>query len=254
MLVHAGGPALNAAITFAHMGGTAVLISMIGNSIWSGFIKEELNKYRVKLYDIAEGYDFSPPVSSIIINSQNGSSTIFTSPASSSQSFKFDISKINETAKLVLTDGFLVSELGDLIQRYSASGAEICLDGGSWKSDTSKIIDCVSIAICSERFKPPGTDGISSVIKYLHDHGIKQIAITSGNKPIIGSDNGHDFTISIEPIKPIDTLGAGDIMHGTFCWYYSQSHDFEASLKQSAQVATKSCQWLGTRAWMNAGK
>lgn len=50
----------------------------------------------------------------------------------------------------------------------------------------------------------------------------------------------------------VDTLGAGDILHGAFCWSYLHSGgSFVASLGAAAQVASMSCRYLGTRRWID---
>jgi sugar/nucleoside kinase (ribokinase family) len=55
------------------------------------------------------------------------------------------------------------------------------------------------------------------------------------------------------PIKPVDTLGAGDIFHGAFCHYILQN-DFPVSLERAAEIASLSCTSLGTRAWIDQDK
>ncbi|MDJ0536213.1 MAG: PfkB family carbohydrate kinase [Xenococcaceae cyanobacterium MO_207.B15] len=52
-------------------------------------------------------------------------------------------------------------------------------------------------------------------------------------------------------MKAVDTLGAGDIFHGAFCNYILQE-DFPTALFLAAQMASKSCQFFGTRSWYRA--
>jgi sugar/nucleoside kinase (ribokinase family) len=151
--------------------------------------------------------------------------------------------------RLVLVDGFLVPVLGEVLRNYASSGAEIVMDSGSWKPVTPSLLSLCSIAIVGERFMPPGTDTIDSVINFLHDHGIGKVAVTRGDASIIGSESGRRFEIEVEHIQPVDTLAAGDVLHGAFCWYYGESGDFPGALRQASRIATLSCQSLGARAW-----
>src|ERR1700761_7381280 len=80
-LAQAGGPALNAAITFASLGGSAQLVSAVGRGGWSHAIKAELERFGVRLTDLCDSDDFSPPVSTVAIHSGPGSRTIINSPA-----------------------------------------------------------------------------------------------------------------------------------------------------------------------------
>jgi sugar/nucleoside kinase (ribokinase family) len=52
----------------------------------------------------------------------------------------------------------------------------------------------------------------------------------------------------------VDTLGAGDVLHGAFCHYFALEPDFEGALRQASEIATRSCQTLGTRAWAAQGR
>jgi sugar/nucleoside kinase (ribokinase family) len=55
-------------------------------------------------------------------------------------------------------------------------------------------------------------------------------------------------------IQPVDTLGAGDIFHGSFCHYLLEHNDFLLSLERAGEVASLSCASLGTRAWIEQAK
>jgi sugar/nucleoside kinase (ribokinase family) len=49
----------------------------------------------------------------------------------------------------------------------------------------------------------------------------------------------------------VDTLGAGDILHGAFCYYSSLGQVFQEALTNAVRVASESCRFRGTREWMN---
>jgi sugar/nucleoside kinase (ribokinase family) len=247
-LQQSGGPALNAAITFAQLGGTATLFSAVGESTFGRFVKEELAAHNVRLEDVAANTGFQLPVCSVVVNAENGSRTVL-NPTLVEPREPIHADRADPCDRLVLVDGFLVPALGEVLQRYAASGAEICMDSGSWKPMTPSLLSLCSIVIVGERFLPPGTDTSSSVIDFLHEHGVRKVAVTRGNGAIIGSESGRRFEIEIEPVSVVDTLGAGDVLHGAFCWYYGQSGNFREALEQASRIATLSCQSLGARAW-----
>lgn len=88
-------------------------------------------------------------------------------------------------------------------------------------------------------------------MEFLAAQGIRQVAITRGAAPIRFVDNGERGRIAVEKIRPIDTLGAGDVFHGAFCYYASlPRQDFRQALAAAAKMATFSCRYLGTRSWM----
>jgi sugar/nucleoside kinase (ribokinase family) len=245
-LAQAGGPALNAAIAFAFLGGKPLLVSAIGNGPWADMVKTELQTYGVPYSDIGAA-EFAPPVSSVVINARSGSRTIFNAPAAPVTTA---VEAVPVQSPLVLVDGFYTAELGGWVRGLAAGGATVCLDGGSWKADTKELLSLVSIAICSERFHPPGTENCCEVLRYLAGSGIRRAAITRGAAEILGLEDGREFRVEMEPAAAVDTLGAGDILHGAFCRSFLSTGNFEESLRQSSRIATLSCRFFGAREWM----
>jgi sugar/nucleoside kinase (ribokinase family) len=256
-LAQCGGPALNAAITFAFLGGDAHLISAIGRGGASGMLRAELRHYGVRLTDICDDEEFSPPVSS----AASGSRTIFNAPAlpcvqqpereiALSPAVTGAPAAPIPSAPLLLADGFYTSEALGFLRRFHARGGAICLDGGSWKPETEALLPLVSMAICSERFRPPGIGAVEETLDYLSRRGVSCAAITRGASPILACDRGRTFSVPIEPVDAVDTLAAGDILHGAFCWYFLSGKDFEESLRAASRVSTLSVRFFGCREWM----
>jgi sugar/nucleoside kinase (ribokinase family) len=50
-------------------------------------------------------------------------------------------------------------------------------------------------------------------------------------------------------VAAVDTMGAGDIFHGAFCYFFSIGYGFEESLERAAEIASESCRYRGTREW-----
>jgi sugar/nucleoside kinase (ribokinase family) len=248
-LAQCGGPALNAAVTFVFLGGNAHLVSAVGRSGASDMVKSELRQYGVPLSDIRDDVGFRPPLCSVVINAASGSRTIFNAPALALRPEGSNQVGI-PAAPLLLADGFYVAETIGLLRDFHNRGGAICLDGGSWKAETEALLPLVSIAICSQHFQPPGTRSIQEKLDYLGSRGVSCAAVTCGQLPILGSERGRIFSIPIEPVEAVDTLAAGDILHGAFCWYFLRGKNFEEALRAAAKVATFSVRFFGGREWM----
>ena len=102
--------------------------------------------------------------------------------------------------------------------------------------------------LLTANFYPPQCVNVKDVFDFLQKMGIPHIAITQGEQPIQYLDQEEVSTIPIPSIQAIDTLGAGDIFHGAFCHYILQE-SFPHALTQAAHIASKSCQFFGTRSW-----
>lgn len=72
-----GGPAANAAITYAILGGRATLITCLGKTTIAKAIKSEFSKvYNVNVIDIALDSELLPSLSSILVNTNHATRTI----------------------------------------------------------------------------------------------------------------------------------------------------------------------------------
>src|SRR6185437_2747419 len=56
-----GGPACNAAIAHAALGGRATLLSAVGRGPWAELVRRELKRHGIALTDLAAGTDYETP-------------------------------------------------------------------------------------------------------------------------------------------------------------------------------------------------
>jgi len=249
-LFQCGGPALNASVTYNFLGGFSQLISCFGSSSLARQAMEFMNEnFTVIIHDIMEGSHHTFPASSVMINPKSGSRTIINPPKAYS-SLNLDYSSAHlENCSIVLLDGhYLHPGLRSKVIEARSNGAKIIMDGGSWKSDSDNYLDLVDYIICSTKFIKPGLNQLETV-KYLHNAGIDFVGYTDNENPILVSEGGNETFIPIEQIEAVDTLGAGDVLHGAFCYYLSQGQDGITALENAAKVATDSCRYFGTHYW-----
>jgi len=252
-----GGPAMNAALTHARLGGHALLVSAVGGGRWAEALRDELLRRGVDLLDLAADTGYETPLCTILLNAATGSRTIVNPPASTVRLTPLSSdwsSAVPATwgaiPPVVLCDGFFLEEASALLTTCREAGAALCLDGGSWKPGTAEIAQLLTVAICSERFSPPGqkaTPGSDpeTVLAWFAAQGVPCVAVTRGAKSILGWERGRSFEIDVARIEATDTLGAGDVLHGAFCHFFATTRDFEHSLRRASAIATLSCQNLG---------
>jgi sugar/nucleoside kinase (ribokinase family) len=252
MRVAPGGPATNAALTHALLGGKALLMTAIGGGPWAAPVREDLEQMGIGLIDLAAGTSYQTPLTTVLVNEPGGTRTIVNPPQPSVALTAVETwnPEWGATPALVLTDGFHLSETLPLLKSLRAAGAKICLDGGSWKPGTDELAPLLTVAICGERFAVPGCPpDPDATLAWFADMGVPFAAITRGPKPILACDRGRRFEIAIEKIPAVDTLGAGDVLHGAFCHAFTQACEFEPALRSAAQIATRSCRGWGIRGW-----
>jgi sugar/nucleoside kinase (ribokinase family) len=245
-----GGPATNAAVAFAHFGGKSHLVSAIGDNQFTPFMMSELHQYNVEFTDLSPLARQLPPVSSIVTTREGERTVLTTAPSFASNTSDMTFIAHSEDYGVVLVDGFNMETCCMVAVQAKRCGIPVVLDGGSWKDGMERLLPSIDIAICSEHFHAPGGGGEDSVMEYLARQGVRYRAITRGERPIIYSVPDGDGEIAIEPMEVVDTLGAGDVLHGAFCYYYGMGNDFVPALLHASRVATLSCQTVGTRSWM----
>lgn len=257
--IFTGGPATNAAITFSNLGGNAALTTYIGNHSFTELVTGELRTYNVKLYDAAKSKTASPIISSIITSGDTGDRTIFTiDPERVNKNFNGDVRIFKDICKselqsndIILIDCFYIEGAIIIAREAKKLSIPVVIDGGSWKNGMEDLLDFTDIAICSESFYPPGLVTVKEVFEFLSLRNCKKIAITRGEKPILYKDENDYGEIRVPEINAVDTLGAGDIFHGAFCFYFLKENNFAEALKKAAVIAAESCRYFGTRKWIS---
>ena len=119
---------------------------------------------------------------------------------------------------------------------------EIVVDAGSWKGETLAFLKKASVVISSEEFRDPVGRDIFSI----QECASAQKAMTRGEKPI-RLDDGE---VPVASVPCVDSLAAGDIFHGAFCFaYYHKQLDFKAALTFASTIATESVKYEGPWEW-----
>jgi sugar/nucleoside kinase (ribokinase family) len=257
-----GGPAANAAITFSNLGGDATLATSVGKHLFTEFILGELHKNHVKLFDVSAFTVTKPVISAVITSGAKGDRTVLTTyPEPCNAEAAEDKSLIDRFCKselrnydIMLLDCFYISHSARIAREAKKREIPVVVDAGSWKNGMEELIEIADIVICSADFYPPGTKTRKNVFEYLDSKNTGMIAITRGEDPVLFKEKNRYGEIKINKVKAIDTLGAGDIFHGAFCFYFLKENNFAEALKKASAIATESCKYRGTRDWLRVLK
>jgi sugar/nucleoside kinase (ribokinase family) len=257
-VIAAGGPATNASVAFAFLGGHATLLTGVGHHPLAQGMRDDLRRAHVDLIDVAGADDKPPAVSSIIVTQGSGDRCVVSlNAAGRTLDPPLALNTIIGQATAVLIDGHHPM-LAIAAARAARQQGRLCIfDGGSWKDNTRDLMPYIDIAICSADFHPPGLSGTADVLDYLLGHGIQWAAVTDGSRPIVWAGPGTRSEIPVPAIDVADTLGAGDIFHGAFTYSIARGssvdeYSFSSALQFSAELAAHSCRTFGTRTWMKS--
>ncbi len=235
-----GGPAANAAITYALLGGDAVLATCLGNSQESRAVLQELGEFGVTVLNYSME-DVLPNMAAVAV-SPNGNRAVFSGqrvfkkteePALGQYDFAlFDCNQQEVSLELLNT------------VKETMQDTKIVLDAGSWKDNIELFLQKADIVIASEKFKNPKGEDIFQMAECRAG----EKAMTCGENPV--RYNGK--FIDVPKVKAVDTLGAGDIFHGAFCFAaFHEGKAVEEALAYGARAASFSTTCKGRRDWIS---
>jgi sugar/nucleoside kinase (ribokinase family) len=249
--VSAGGPATNAAVAFSALGNHATLLGVVGSHPITHLIRADLESCGVAIADLDPSRTEPPPISSIIVTAATGERAVVSINASKSQMSPDRVpTNILQNVDVVLIDGHQMAVSVAIAQQAKAQNIPVVVDGGSWKPGFEQVLALTDYAICSANFHPPDCPDSAAVMPALINLGIRHISITQGDQPIQFYDDGEIGAIAVPQVEVVDTLGAGDIFHGAFCYSILQT-SFRGALVAAAKVAARSCTGFGTRHWLS---
>jgi sugar/nucleoside kinase (ribokinase family) len=248
--VYVGGPAANASITFGHLGGTPTLVTVVGRHALANLVREELQRYSIRLIDLNPGFDDVPAISSISVN-KSGERNIISANATRVNALDAQVDEaVFMQTSVVLVDGHYMQACQLWARTAHARGIRVVFDAGSWKYGTEELLKSVDTAICSADFLPPACANEDDILNYLKNYGVKNIAITKGAESVRFVSDDSSGVVQVPQVQVADTMGAGDIFHGAFCYYSSVGLGFAEALGEATRIAAESCRFRGTREWM----
>lgn len=253
----AGGPATNAAVAFNALGSPATLLTCAGNGHLSPLVTTELHELGIGVTDATEsGYDV--PIASCIVQAEGGDRAVvsFNDGSLVADPARVDVATLVAQAGAVMVDGHYMPLALACVDEAARQGKPVVLDGGSWKPGTEELLARVDYAICSEAFAPPGVEKTpDAVLDFVLAAGARNAAVSRGGDSIIWRTSEGGGELAVPPVNAVDTLGAGDVLHGAFTWFllHNETSDetFADRLSQAGQVASYSCRYFGTREWID---
>jgi sugar/nucleoside kinase (ribokinase family) len=249
--VFIGGPATNAAITFKRLGGKPTLVAALGRHPVTSLIRDEIKKFAVDCIDLNPEFSDIPAISSVAVNEAGARNVVSANTSRIRIPYPTVNRKTLEQAKVLLVDGHAMQACQVWAGAAKLLGKPVVLDAGSWKNGTDELLKSVHTVICSADFAAPGCVTESELVEFLQDRGVTNVAITRGAESVRFFSHANTGEIPVPKVEAIDTMGAGDVFHGAFCYLFASGKGFEESLERAAAIASESCRYRGTREWMD---
>lgn len=153
----AGGPAANAAVTFALLGGNPELITDLGRHPLAVLARQDLAASGVTVRAVEPDKDVPPAVSSIRILDRTGDrSVVSVNAAARTVDPPPWLRGVLDGAAVLLLDGHHPRLALAAARAARDRDVPVVLDAGSWKPVLDELLPLVDVAVCSAAFRVPG--------------------------------------------------------------------------------------------------
>ena len=241
-----GGPAANAAVTVARLGGTAVFAGYLGNDMFGQLHLEELKAEGVLTDWIVRGENPTPV--SAIIAKPDGQRALIAYQAETRRlpADSIDFSRIEP--KVILFDGHEPELSLPLATWAREKQIPTVLDAGSLHVGTEQLAERVDYLLVSEKFAQQFTREQNEQLALGKLNEVAPfVAITLGERGLIWKNKQAEGFLPAFTVNAIDTTGAGDTFHGAFAWCLAQKMAWQEGLRFASAAAALCCTKQGAR-------
>ncbi|MFF5985651.1 PfkB family carbohydrate kinase [Prauserella flavalba] len=198
----AGGPATNAAVTVAALGGAPTLLTVLGAHPLAELARADLAACGVDVLDALPAHPDPPAVSAVAVRERDGERTVVSHNAAA-------VPDDLGSAPLPATDAVLVDGHHPALALAAArwgreKGVPVVVDAGSWKPVFADVFPLADVVACSAHFRAP--EGA------LRD--VPTVITTAGPEPVRWRSGAESGEVAVPAVEAKDTLGAGDVWHG----------------------------------------
>ncbi|MCB8927407.1 MAG: carbohydrate kinase [Ardenticatenaceae bacterium] len=241
-----GGPAANAAVSVARLGGTAVFAGYLGHDVFGQLHLEELQAEGVMTNWIVRGA--SPTPVSTIIAKPDGQRTLIAYQGNTDKLPAGSIDFAQIKPKVILFDGHEPHLSLPLAAWARKNQIPTVLDAGSLHIGTERLAEHVDYLICSEKFARQYTGEQNEQLALSRLKEVAPfVAITLGERGLVWKNGQAEGHLPAFAVNASDTTGAGDTFHGAFAWCLSQQQEWLESLMFASAAAALCCTKQGAR-------
>ena len=241
-----GGPAANAAVTVARLGGRSAFAGYLGQDIYGDLHLAELQEAEVDSSLVVR--DTNPTPLSVIWAKPDGNRSLVNYRGETQPLSENAIDFRDSGAKVVLFDGWEPDISLSLVEWAKTENIPTVLDAGSVHRGTEMLAGKVDYLVASEKFGQQftGHDDAKTAVSHLSKIA-KTAVITLGANGLVWQSGTESGSLPAYPIHAVDTTGAGDTFHGAFAYTLSQNLPWLQILRYASAAAALCCTKHGAR-------
>lgn len=245
MQLAGGGPAANAAVCVARLGGCAAFCGYLGRDTFGDLHAAELLAEGVDTSFIVRG-DYPSSVSQILAK-PDGSRALVNYKGDTPW-LPADAVNIQALPKVMLFDGHEPLISLPLCHQARKAGIATVLDAGSLHRGTEELAGLVDYLVASEKFARQWCDSDEMPLALDELAAVSDnVVITLGEHGLIWSKGGEKGAMPAFKVNAIDSTGAGDAFHGAFALGLARGMAWPDLLRFASAVGALTCTKLGAR-------
>lgn len=250
LCVRGGGPAANAAVAVAALGGNARLVSNLGTDAIGDSIVEDLVRFGVDVAGVRRIDGVPSPQSSVAVDDK-GERTIL----NRTDGRLIDSSRPVTTAEIDQSDAVVVDlrwpdGARSAIDAANALGVPSIVDFDLTTTETpADILGSASHVIFSRPalVTLTGTADIDRALGQVAATSDAFVAVTLGGRGVKWVEDDHTRLLPSLPVAVVDTLGAGDVFHGAFAFGIAVGQSPPDALRFGSAASAMKCSRPGGR-------
>ena len=246
-----GGCAANAAVAIARLGGRAALAGPIG-----GPAGEDANGDHVLRALARENIDcthcqridgLSTALSAIFVDARGDRTIVTYRDERIATAAAANPAVIVADADVVLVDNRFPIFVQPICEAGRRRNIPVVLDGDKATTENDPLFGvCSHIVFSSECLRATtGVADLADGLRRIARHSAAFLAVSNGPNDIVVLESGMLRTVPVFKIRAVDTLGAGDALHGGFALALAEGRTEDEALRFGAAVAGIKCSRLG---------
>jgi sulfofructose kinase len=245
-----GGPAANAAVTVARLGGRSAFAGYLGQDMYGDRHLAELQEAGVDVSLVVRG--LNPTPLSVIWAKPDGSRALVNyrreTPPLPARAIDFS----GVRPKVMLFDGWEPELSLPLVQWAAENDIPTVLDAGSIHRGTELLAAQVNYLAASEKFGLGFTGAAEAETAVSHLYAAmntksKTAVITLGARGLVWQNHTGSGRLAAYEITAVDTTGAGDVFHGALAYALAQNLPWPETLRTASAAAALCCTRHGAR-------
>lgn len=242
-----GGPAAGASLAVSSLGHEAVFLGRLGDDAIGDDVIRRLEDQGVNASMIRRIQNQTSQVSSVVVDDAGERQIVNFSSSQLDPDPAWLPEDVIANADFVLTDVRWPEGAARAMEIAREHGVPSLIDADISPMDISHLVKLARYSVFSER-------GLEMVTGLKDpERGLKQaekdsgvfVAVTVGEKGSFWLEKGKMGHCPAQPIKVVDTCGAGDVFHGAFAVGMAEKMDFAGAMRFAGATAALKCMTFG---------